>query len=466
MTITAAERAEISRQNSRRSTGPKSPLGKSRSCMNALKHGCRAKLPVLPGEDPDAYRDRLDSWTGKFDPRDPVEAYLVERAVNASWQLDRADRAEVAELMEQIDKEAARRVEEAAELGARLFRLPGRPLASPPQGDGVYLEESLISWPFDPDHRGYPAHLVAALEATAAGCCWLLEKWAALGTILEQGRTWQPADRVRAIRLMGKQPLDAIGDDGVRAIYLACQAMDPEGPDVFAEPLSDLHRPEMEAQRHRQAARFATARAERSPRDAEAGRSELLAVVAAAMARVSALREVRTATEAADRADIMARLPYSTMRTVEWLHKHQVTCGRTLYRAIDELRRSRRDFTADPSGDEGPGEPTAFPPCDEGHGHVGRATEESEVARVSRLWLVEHGQDGRATVADHGQDGCATEELEVARASSPWVDDHGQDGCATEEVEVARAPRVVKPRPGWPCHGGGGGGTGFQPVGG
>ena len=243
--------------------------------MNAIKHGCRAKLPILPGEDPQVYQDRLDAWTGKFDPRDPVEAYLVERAVNASWQLDRADRAEVAELTEQIDREAARRVAEAAELGARLFRLPRRPLASLPEKDGLYPEDTLISWPYDPDDREYPAHLVAALEATAAGCSWLLEKWAALGTILEQGRTWQPADRVRAIRLMGKQPLDAIGDDGVLSIYLACQAMEPEGPDVFAEPLSDLHRPEMVAQRHRLAATFATARAERSPRDAEAGRSAL-----------------------------------------------------------------------------------------------------------------------------------------------------------------------------------------------
>ncbi len=62
MTITAAERAEISRQNSRRSTGPRSPLGKSKSRMNAIKHGCRAKLPIIPGEDPDVYRERLDSW--------------------------------------------------------------------------------------------------------------------------------------------------------------------------------------------------------------------------------------------------------------------------------------------------------------------------------------------------------------------------------------------------------------------
>ena len=120
--ITASERAEINRRNAQRSTGPRE--GKARSRFNAVKHGCRAKLPILPGEDPQVYQDRLDAWTGKFDPRDPVEAYLVERAVNASWQLDRADRAEVAQLAESIDREAARRVAKAAEVGAQLFRLP------------------------------------------------------------------------------------------------------------------------------------------------------------------------------------------------------------------------------------------------------------------------------------------------------------------------------------------------------
>ena len=156
-----------------------------------------------------------------------------------------------------------------------------------------------------------------------------------------------------AIRLGGKQPLDAIADDGVLSIYLACQVMEPEGPDVFAEPLSDLYRPDTVANRQRLAENFARARAERSPRDAEAGRSALLAVVAAAMARVAALREVREASEAADRADIMARLSHPVSRSLEWLHKHQVTCSRSLYRAIEELRQGASGFHGRPVGGRG-----------------------------------------------------------------------------------------------------------------
>ena len=87
MTATAeipSTRAEINRRNAQRSTGPKSQPGKERSRFNPLKHGCRARLPILPGEDPDAYQSRIDVRITKFHPRDAVEAYLVERAVHAT----------------------------------------------------------------------------------------------------------------------------------------------------------------------------------------------------------------------------------------------------------------------------------------------------------------------------------------------------------------------------------------------
>ena len=80
MTATAEippTRAEINRRNAQRSTGPKTQAGKERSRFNALKHGCRARLPILPGEDPDAYRDRLDAWIDKFQPRDKLIGKLA-----------------------------------------------------------------------------------------------------------------------------------------------------------------------------------------------------------------------------------------------------------------------------------------------------------------------------------------------------------------------------------------------------
>ena len=55
-------RIEANRNNSRRSTGPTSAIGKSRSRFNALKHGMTAKTQVLPSEDPALFRAEIDGW--------------------------------------------------------------------------------------------------------------------------------------------------------------------------------------------------------------------------------------------------------------------------------------------------------------------------------------------------------------------------------------------------------------------
>src|SRR5262245_34479657 len=89
---TTTERAEINRRNSRPSTGPRSPQGKERSRLNVIKHGMSARTPVLPGEDAEAFRRRVEDWTADLAPLNSVERFLVERAAMDSWKLERADR--------------------------------------------------------------------------------------------------------------------------------------------------------------------------------------------------------------------------------------------------------------------------------------------------------------------------------------------------------------------------------------
>ena len=53
------------RRNSRKSTGPRTPEGKSKSSMNSVKHGLTAKQVVIPGEDPsefDEFRRQVHSY--------------------------------------------------------------------------------------------------------------------------------------------------------------------------------------------------------------------------------------------------------------------------------------------------------------------------------------------------------------------------------------------------------------------
>ena len=315
------------------------PAPGSTPSSTAAAHGC----PILPGEDPEAYQHRLDAWVDKFGPRDAVEHYLVERAVHVSWQLDRADRAEAARLADEIAAEAAQLAEDVATLGAELFRHPAGPDRRRPRPTTMGRADAPLL-----------AVRPGASPATRPGWSppWRPPRWAATGCggsgpswgrSSTQGRKWKPTDRLRAIRLMGQQPLDVVADDQVMSIYLACHAMDPGGPDVFAEPLGDLRRPEMEASRERQAARFAAARAERAPRNPADGRAALRAIVAAGLARAETLREVRAAAEAAEHGGHRGAAVVRGQGTVEWLHKHQVTCSRALFRTFDEFRKVRRD---------------------------------------------------------------------------------------------------------------------------
>ena len=87
-------RAEINRANSLKSTGPRTEAGKSRSRMNALKHGMTAKAIVLPDEDPEAYKRHLDSFMNQFKPDNAAELAQVRKLAHASWHLDRIARIE------------------------------------------------------------------------------------------------------------------------------------------------------------------------------------------------------------------------------------------------------------------------------------------------------------------------------------------------------------------------------------
>ena len=70
-----------------------------------------------------------------------------------------------------------------------------------------------ISWTADVDEPLDPARIVNRLEATALGCRWLLDRWGELRRILDAGLKWTSPDRLRAVRLLGKQPLDAADDE-------------------------------------------------------------------------------------------------------------------------------------------------------------------------------------------------------------------------------------------------------------
>ena len=67
----------------------------------------------------------------------------------------------------------------------------------------------------DHDHA---AALVYEIERTAAGCQWLLDQWAELRAVSDQGHAWNWPQQYRALRLLGKDNLDDRDDPIVAAV--------------------------------------------------------------------------------------------------------------------------------------------------------------------------------------------------------------------------------------------------------
>jgi hypothetical protein len=88
--------------------GPKTPKGKARAAMNALKHGLRSRgFGLLPEEDPAEWAEHLADLRRDLRPVDPTEEKLVAALAVAMWKEIRADRAE-AGVLTRMATDAAR----------------------------------------------------------------------------------------------------------------------------------------------------------------------------------------------------------------------------------------------------------------------------------------------------------------------------------------------------------------------
>jgi len=86
---------EANRRNSQKSTGPKTPEGKSVVSMNALRHGLRARTVVLPGEDPTEFHQLCDDLQAEWTPQSRTEQFYLEQMAVSQWKLTRMEVVEV-----------------------------------------------------------------------------------------------------------------------------------------------------------------------------------------------------------------------------------------------------------------------------------------------------------------------------------------------------------------------------------
>jgi hypothetical protein len=100
---TASNRkVQANRQNASKSTGPRTPRGKSFSRMNALKHGLFAMdlyiATLTKWEDPDEYENLLVRLAEAYQPVGAAEELEVQRIAMCWWKLSRVWRYENAQI--------------------------------------------------------------------------------------------------------------------------------------------------------------------------------------------------------------------------------------------------------------------------------------------------------------------------------------------------------------------------------
>ncbi len=319
------------------------------SRFNALKHGLTAKTAVLPGEDPEMFQARIDQYKGDIETRNGIEEDLAKNAALASWQVDRAAslraaRAKSASVKAaKSDADRLREDVEAAMLGNRLFHDRMGPIELYATEDYL-LQQKRTSWdhenPDDPDH---PAILVRRLCATVAGCRWLLKSWSELRDILKMGLGLQSHEKLKMLRLMGKQPINALGRPEVARVFLACHVLEPQFDYAFQELRSEMY-----------VERFARFKElmERwekigiAPPNRMAARVVLLGIIDGAIEGLKGLEAQLQAKEDEDQRKREACPSDEDQKAGQQVERHQGSCNRLIFgnlNAIHKLRRNEAD---------------------------------------------------------------------------------------------------------------------------
>jgi hypothetical protein len=433
---TANDRAEISRRNGGKSHGPTSPEGKARSRMNAVKHGLSARIPVLPGEDEAAFRQRVDDFLEALAPRNAAEVALAEQAALASWKILRAERAEAARVAAALRAaEAAAGTEDQDEVSALGYWLLAENLR-------VRQEAGKCLLPFLTEDRhevfrcgdGDPRHIVLRLEATALGCRWLQEQWDRLGARLERGEDWQIPDLIVALQLRGQLPM----------------GMDAIDWDDLLEPVAAGGKPGVNAK----ATRLMLLQwDELLPDDPGARRSALLRRVQDETERLQQREAAHQAREAADRAELADRLAVDTTAEGERMRRYHLDCDRKLHRAIESLLKLRRGQgiggASDPvpAGDPAP-DPAGPMEPEGGRGDGPHGEGETESPTRPDLSLPEPTLNGITAPAPS----VAGPESRTVPQNEPGTPAEGER-IAQNEPGPPAAERSPQNQPGAPVHG-------------
>ncbi len=304
------------------------------------------------------YEERKRKWMSELDPRTDREEYLAHDQVLTSMMIDRVRAAHIEKVTSDIEEADEREEDDVDQLAERLyFNRAGSAamLGCLCHGRGKDLT-SFSGKSVDPDQ---PSVLVKAIASSARGCRWLLKEWMGLKERLEGSKFWQTVDRFQAIRLLGRQPVDAGKIRIVAEIFIASHAIEPVRIDAdhdmeqagslpFRDLLSDMTTPELTNVAARIKKRWPDMVA---TKDRERCREILVSLVDRELVRLTKkLKKHERNTEKIAQKSV-DRLGFGTGRDSELLHRYHLRYRNSFFttiRTYDKMRaRELRDRNDD-----------------------------------------------------------------------------------------------------------------------
>ncbi len=206
--------------------------------MNALKHGFRSERVAEEVVSSSALEERRRTWLAQCDAQTDMDEFLITSNVVLSFNLERVWRAAAACLDREKEDADDKAIDRARELGSRLYFDPTGPISK--YGiETVVFDQVGTSSSGEKDEANQPAALVCELESTPVGCKWLLSEWGLLRDRAVNG-IWYSPDRLKAVRLLGFQPVDAIDQWCVAMIFVASNGFMRLGETGFEDLRSDM----------------------------------------------------------------------------------------------------------------------------------------------------------------------------------------------------------------------------------
>ena len=303
----------------------------------------RARTTVLPREDLAAYNRMVEDWNGDCRPRTPAERALVLEIANAQWKLQRVESAQDERVAAGIGDAGTREDVAVFKKMERLFWDPRGPISSYglwPLAQGG----PPTSWSGQVDDPNQPYLLVKELEASAKGCQALLDEWAILRSRVENNLPWQPPDRLKAIRMLGKQPIDVAIDRRIAQIYLTTYAMHPLGQkNAYDDLKCDLVTIDFEPFLDRIRKRWPRVL---HPHDTDTARQTLLDLIERSVERLEGIRDAHLAHAGEVAEKTAKRLAIDTTTEGERLARYEMQCRRRFYKCLDAFWKHRSETIA------------------------------------------------------------------------------------------------------------------------